>query len=282
MFFNRSKLSKYGRVEEENDMIKVYVKKNIGYNHNILLPGIQNGKRIRYLFYDIKFGDETIIDGLNCDLIFHNCTFTESINIKNAYFIQLKNNRYVFYGYANNYVNLNGHTILIEDNFINESKVKEYDKPFVKININGESVIIENSFVCSEYSGNIGINSKIISLKNSTISSPYVYLNSAYFYNDESMIKALKEIKIDNSNCSFTCAIKSPVTIYNDIKLNTSNSEMIDLNKDKLELLKARIQLLNTLHKVEMNCNRKNDDTLTDMQRELNERKITKVLKKDK
>ncbi len=282
MFFNRSKLSKYGRVEEENDMIKVYVKKSVGYNHKILLTGSQNGKRVRYLFYDINFGDETIIDGSNCDLIFHNCTFTESINIKNAYFIQLKNNRYVFYGYANNYVNLNGHTILIEDNFINESKVKEYDRPFVKLNINGESVIIENSFVCSEYSGNIGINSKIISLKNSTISSPYVYLNSAYFYNDESMIKALKEIKIDNSNYGFTCAIKSPVTIYNNIELNTSNSEIIDLNKDSLELLKARIQLLNTLHKVEMNCNRKNDDTLTDMQRKLNERKITKVLKMDK
>lgn len=284
MFFNRSKLSRYGIVEEENDMIKVHVKKNIVYNHKILLPVSKNGKKVRYLFNDINFGDETVIDGSNCDLFFNNCSFTQSLKVSNANNIQMENNKYVFYSFANNFIELTANEIVVKDNnFTNISFAKKIDEPTVNISLIGSSINIENSVICSEYGGNIKIMTKNLSMRETTINSPHIlYINADHISTKNSVIKASKEIKIDNSNCSFTCAVKSPVTIYNNIKLNTTNSEIIDLNKDSLELLKARMQLLNTLHKVEINCNRKNDDTLTDMQRKLNERKITKVLKKGK
>ncbi len=284
MFFNRSKLSRYGIVEEENDMIKVHVKKNIVYNHKILLPVSKNGKKVRYLFNDINFGDETVIDGSNCDLFFNNCSFTQSLKVSNANNIQMENNKYFFYSFANNFIELTANEIVIKDNnFTNISFAKKIDEPTVNISLIGNSINIENSVICSEYGGNIKIMTKNLSMRKTTINSPHIlYINADHISTKNSVIKASKEIKIDNSNCSFTCAVKSPVTIYNSIKLNTTNSEIIDLNKDSLELLKARMQLLNTLHKVEINCNRKNADTLTDMQRKLNERKITKVLKKGK
>ena len=144
----------------------------------------------------------------------------------------------------------------------------------------GETIKLFNSTVCSEYGGRINIMADYLSLRDSAIRGPHVNITADDVTTKNSVIKARDRITIDNKNCNFNCAIKSPITIYNGIKLNSSNSEIINMDKEKAKLLEYRVLLVETLHKMEMNCMKENSAILSQIQRELRNRLVIKVLKK--
>ena len=96
LFRNKNDLKKFGKVVEDEFIIKVYVKKRVAYSQTIKLPINQNKKKVQYIFENIVFCDETSIDGSNCDLLFRNCSFTQSVDIKSDSDILMKHNKYRF------------------------------------------------------------------------------------------------------------------------------------------------------------------------------------------
>ena len=285
MFGNNKniQLNKLGKVTEEEDKILVYVKRGIVYkycNKVMLCEGIKE-KSIYYIFDNISFGDKTCINGKDAYLIFRNCSFTQSFKVERANQVEMENNKFAFYGYVNNFVDLTANKIIIKNNsFANTSFAKNFDEPRVDFTLIGNTINLENSILCSEYVGNINIMTNYLSLKGSIINSPAVYIAADNITTTNSVIKACNKIEVINKNCNFTCAIKSPITIYNDIKLNSSNSQIIEIDEEKAKLLEYRVQLINTLHQVEMDCLEENSFVLTEIQKKLRNRKISKVLKK--
>lgn len=282
LFRNKNDLKKFGKVVEDEFIIKVYVKKRVAYSQTIKLPINQNKKKVQYIFENIVFCDETSIDGSNCDLLFRNCSFTQSVDIKSDSDILMKHNKYRFYSFADNYVKVKGKKLFIVDNFENTSFAKNLNDSHVEISICGESVIIENSNVCSEYQGNVEINGQKIILNTSTISGQYVSLNGSFISNMHklSKIKASNRVLINNNDCNFTCDIESPIIIYNGIELDTFNKNSIDINKESFELLKARTELLKQFYIIKTKVTEENNKLLNDFQRKLGNRKLLKVLKK--
>lgn len=276
-------LKKYGRVIEEEDKIIVYVKQGIMYKHNHkdLLCDKKNNKSTYYIFDNIIFQDGTFIIGTDANLIFRNCLFTHTIKISRANHIAMENNKYHFYAFEDNCVELTANEVSIRNNdFTNLSMAKKHDEPMLNMTLIGDKVNIENSVVCTEYNGNINIMTQDLSIKESSINGPNVYINADNIRTKKSVIVASQQIEVDNENCNFTCAIKSPVTIYNGIKQNSSNSKIIDIDEEKAKLLRYRMELINTLQKVEVDCIKQNSKILADIQKRLKNRKICKVLKK--
>ena len=291
MFDNKcgnSRLIKYGKVNEYNTIITVYVRQNAVYRHNkkLELPISKNHKRIRFVFKDIFFGDDTFINGSNCDLLFCNCSFTQSIKIENANYVEMNNNRYSFYALSSNYIDVNANKILIRnDNFVNCSPCKIHDKPAVNINLVGDVINIKNSSICIEYNGYINILAKNLLLKESIINGYCIYLYVDNFFSDNGRIVTPKILTIDNENCSFTSEIKSPIIIYNDIRLNTLNLDKINIDKEKEKLLQARGKLLKTLYSIQTKCvdrnNGKHMENQNIIEKRPDNRKKSKVLKID-
>ncbi len=281
---NNIQLNKYGKVIEEQDKTIVHVKQGIVYKYNNkVLPceGLNNGKEVYYVFENINFPDRTYINGTNANLIFNNCAFVQLAKIERAKYIEMNNNKYTFYGFEKNCIELTADEILVKNNDLtNQSFAKKFDEPKVNIILIGDSINIEDSAICTEFSGYINILAQNLFIKESTIKGPEIYLNADNISTKKSVMVAFDEVKIDNKNCNFTCAIKSPITIYNNMKLDSTNSKIIEIDEEKAKLLQARLNLINTLHKVEVDCIRINYEELTVIREKLRSKKVCKVLKK--
>lgn len=276
------KLEKYGKVTYEDDRITVYVKEGLlyKYDNKIFSCDVEEDKDVCFIFDDIYFPANTCISGNNATLIFRNCTFTQGIKVERAKYIEMKNNKYYFFSLVHNLVDLTANKIEIKENFENEYFAKKFDEADVNIYLLGNTINIYNSTVCSEFGGHINIMAENLLLNESVINAPHVHINADNICARTSVIKSLKEITIDNANCNFTCTIKSPIVIYNDIRLNSLNSEIVNIDEEKVKLLEQRVKLIRTLHSIEMDCIRENSAILSEMQRELRNKKIVKVLKR--
>lgn len=276
-------LKKYGKVTHDWNRIIVCVKERLVYKYNNkVLPceGLED-KDIYFIFDGIYFPANTCISGKNAHLIFRNCTFTQTIKVERAKYIEMSNNKYYFFGPEGNYVDLTANEIKInEDNLTNAYFAKDFDERPVNMSLIGEIIKLSSSTICSEYGGHINIMADYLSLHDSSIRGPYVNLTADDITTKNSVIKTTDGITIDNKNCNFNCAIKSPITIYNGIKLNSSNSEIINIDDEKAELLEYRVLLIQTLHKMEMNCIKENSAILSQIQGKLKNRSVAKVLKK--
>jgi len=278
----KMKLKKYGKVTYEDNRITVYVKERLVYKYasKIFPCDVEEDKDVYFIFDDIYFPANTCISGKNANLIFRNCTFTEKIEVEKAKYIEMENNKYYFFSAGCNLVDLTANKIEIKENFENEYFAKKFDEADVNIYLLGNTINIDNSVVCSEFGGHINIMGETLLLNESVINAPHVHINADNIRARDSVIKSPKEITIDNANCNFTCTIKSPIVIYNDIRLNSLNSEIVNIDKEKVKLLEERLKLIKTLHSIEMNCIRENGIILSKVQRELKNKKVVKVLKR--
>ena len=278
----KMKLKKYGKVTYEGDKIIVYVKEGIVYKYSdkILPCDVEEDKNIYFVFDDIYFPANTCISGKNANLIFRNCTFTQSIKVERAKYIEMKSNKYYFFGTVHNCVDLTANEIEIKENFENEYFAKKFDEANVNIYLLGNTINIYNSTVCCEFGGHINIMAENLLLNESVIRAPHVHINADNISTRASVIKSPKEIMIDNANCNFTCTIKSPIVIYNNIRLNSLNSEIVNIDEEKARLLEYRVMLINALNSIGMDCIRENSIILSRVQRELKNKKVARVLKR--
>ena len=278
----KMKLEKYGKVTYEDNRITVYVKEGLvnKYANKILPCDVEEDKDVYFIFDDIFFPANTCISGKNANLIFRNCTFTQGIKVESAKYIEMKYNKYYFFGLVHNCIDLTANKIEIKESFENEYFAKKFDEADVNIYLLGNTINIDNSVVCSEFGGHINIMGENLLLNESVINAPHVHINADNISAKTSVIKSPKEITIDNANCNFTCTIKSPIVIYNDIRLNSLNSEIVNIDEEKAKLLEERSKLIKTLHNIEMDCIRENSIILSKMQRELKNKKVAKVLKR--
>jgi len=283
---------KYGKVVEEDDKIIVYISQGKVYKNKygiFVCEGINDSldeelldKTIYYVFDNIYFDGNTTIYGKNANHIFKECKFNGYLEIKDSDSITMENNKYMFFSFNNNYIELNANNITIKNNdFINASFAKKYDEPKVNIFLLGNKVNIEKSNICTEYAGNINIMSQKLLINNSTINGPNVYINADNILTKKSIIVSSSTIEIKNKNCDFRSAVRAPKVIYNGVKLN-SQSEILEIDKQKSELLKARMELINKLHTIKDRCLEENRQTVIEVEERLNNKKICKILKIDK
>ena len=281
MFKRRNnKIDKYGKEVYEDNKIIVYVKQRVIFGYKTLPFDVEKGKDVSFIFDGLNFDEQTCINGSNANLIFRNCRFSESLKIENAKFIKMENNKYYFFGLSNNFIDLTADKIEIKDNFENEYFAKNFDEADVNISLMGNSININNSVVCCEFGGRIDIIAGDLLLNNSVIKSRHVNISANNIATKASVIKSPKEIIIDNKNCNFTCTIKSPIIIYNNIKLNSLNSEIINIDEEKVKLLEERIKLIEVLNTMKTNCIEENSTILSKVEKELNNKRIAKVLKR--
>lgn len=284
--FNKAKkmkLNKYGKVTYEDNRITVHVKERLVYKYasKIFPCDVEEDKDVYFIFDDIYFPANICISGKNANLIFRNCTFTDGIEVEKAKYIEMENNKYYFFSPAShNCVDLTANKIEIKENFENEYFAKKFVEAYVNIYLLGNIINIDNSVVCSEFGGHINIMAENLLLNESVINAPHVHINADNISAKTSVIKSPKEITIDNANCNFTCTIKSPIVIYNDIRLNSLNSEIVNIDEEKVRLLEERVKLIKTLQDIEMNCTKENSAILSRVQRELRNKKVVKVLKR--
>lgn len=280
---------KYGKVVEEDDKIIIYISQGKVYKNkygifvcegNTTFNKELLNKKVYYIFDNIYFGGNTTIYGKNANLIFKKCTFNGYLEIKDSDSITMEENKYIFYCFNANFIELNSNNITINnDDFTNTSFAKKYDEPKVNISLLANKVNIENSNICTEYAGNINITSKKLSINNSTIKGPNVYVNSDNIFTRKSVVVSSGSIEIDNKNSDFRSVVKAPKVIYNGVKLN-SPSDILEIDKQKAELLKGRMELINKLRTIEDRCLEENRQIVIEVEERLNNKKISRVLKK--
>lgn len=280
-----SQYGKYGKVIEKEDKIIIYINQGKVYKYNnktFDCVAVDDLKDVYYIFNNIFFGDETVIDGRGAKLIFRNCTFNYLFKVLNANYVEIENNKYTFYGFMDkNYVDLTALEIMIKNNdFTNTSLAKKIDKPVVDINLVADKINVDNSILCSEFDGNINIMANKLYLNKSVINGPSIYLMADDLVTTKTIFVASKKIEVDNKKCNFMSSIKSPIVIYNGIMLNSSDSKIVEMNKKKEELLNARIKLINELRLIKEKVLMINNNNLLEIQERLNNKKISKVLKK--
>ncbi len=296
-------VGKLGKIVEEDDKITIYatqrlVDKNNKKNFNELICNGMNtyceeprkiveeiynlNKPIYFMFDGIVFDNFTRLYSHFSNVIFKNCTFNNGLQILYAANVTLENNKYInwtnFYEYGNSFLygDVDKLTI-INDEFVNSYDLKKYSKTRFGINISTNKVNIINSNLCAESQGQINIKAKEMSLVNSTIAGPEIYLDSESIKSSDTILKSDNGIIIDNKNNDFTGDVQAPTVIYNGIDLNASNKSVL-INAEYISLKKARYELLQKLRNLRNYCKQINADKVKGIQEQLDSRPISKVL----
>lgn len=281
-----------GTVVETEDQIICYVKKNkipkknsftwdipcfgISKEHINLLKKYNLNKKICYIFSDITFDKNRInIFGYdNCDIILKNCDFKWGL-----------------------FIHVNG------DCVIDDCDIVAFDR----LSIGADNLTIKNIELCDNVYGcygfnivfgadkkinlvncNFGNNKKRtnitlcsrneIEIENSTMYGETIKIQSDEIYLNDSKIDSSKRVVIESSKDNID-TINSPMVIYNGVEI-TNNNKPINLDRKSLNLHFKRLKLLETLKNIKNNCEEINNRKLSTYKDKLNDKPVSKILKK--
>lgn len=257
-------------------------------------------KPVHYIVKDIDFDMEVNImaSTRNCHVTFENCTFTTLVRIDFADHLTFKNNKYKACTYKN-YLSLipEGHFYIStgesQNNtieFINDtidvpdlqyipiikaprgSKINNIKKANVEMWLYAKNIIMTNMNVIKAESmdlrtDNLIINNSNIDSKELSVYAKDIMANNSAINTDIADINSEKDnaiSQIQNININYN-------HLYVDgIEVN-KNEKNID--NQSLKLQQQRLELINTLNKIERTCK----ETIAD---EIKKQPITRVLKK--
>lgn len=279
---------KFGKIVEEDDKIIVYatqrlVDKNCKdfvyylwcyglevFYDDKTMENFKLNKPVYYVFDGIKFDHFVKFSSRFCNVIFKNCTFDNGLQTWHCANLTLENNKYhnwtnihSSFLFGNNF----GELTIKNDEFVNSYENKSYVETKFGVCVSADKVNIINSNICAESQGKIDIDAKEISIINSTVTGPEIYLDSDSIKSSNSVLKSNNGIMIDNKNCDFTGDVQAPTVIYNGVYLIASN-KTISVNEADVNLNKARQELLQSLRILRDHC-----------QRKLNSQPLSRVLK---
>lgn len=256
-------------------------------------------KPVHYIVENAIFDKEINIMASmkNCYVTFKNCTFTGAIEIDFADRITFINNTYVAQNYKNicsiykegefcistyknkneiNKIEIFNDRIETEPSFTiptikakeKYSKVDKVKKPIVEIWLSAREIIIKKTDILDVKS--ININSDKLLLSNTNIKSEEIEINATYFENDYSKIQSdIITINTDEYNQNNT-VISSKAIFINGIEKNRNEK---NITPDTLKLQKQRLELIDTLNKIERKCEKQ-------IREEIKRQPLTRVLKK--
>lgn len=285
-------IGKLGKIKEEDDKFICYIAKikNNKYSHNLYLNilGIDNNseiikelnlnKPLYYVFENITFNTSLDINS-RVNLTFKNCTFNnravitskENVDFINNKFINKKDNYYYYFLEV-----LAKNANFIDNEFLNEDRIVSNLE--VAINMGIEEVLnITNSKINTF--ADIIITSEKIIIDNSEIKSHRMELNAESIKSTNSIINA-KRLYVDNEQFDFEENIKSPYINYNGVIIKSNENEIIKIDKEKIKLMYARKQLIESLKKINEKCKEINSERIKYIKNSLNKQTINKVLKK--
>jgi hypothetical protein len=290
-----------GKIVEEDDKIVIYAtqklvdkngKKIIYELHSSgmntyyeksreIVEKYKLNKPVYFVFDGIKFDRYVQLSSHFSNVIFKNCTFDNGLQVFHCENLTLENNKYynwIDFGYKPFLSGKVKELTIKNDKFVNSYENKKYSETKFGIQISSDKVNIVNSNICAESHGKINIDAKEISIINSTISAPEIYLGSDSIKSSNSVIKSNNGIIIDNKNCDFNGNVQAPIVIYNGIDLNASN-KTISVNESDVNLKKARQKLLNKLRYLRDYCEQININKSQKIKKQLDSQPISKVLR---
>ena len=297
-------VGKLGKIVEEDDKIIIYatqkfVDKNCkegiyklkcyGMNTHYekskeIVEKYKLNKPVYFVFDGIKFDSIVTISSYFSNVIFKNCTFDDGVQVLYSDNLTLENNKYrnrydsYIYGDSFLYGRFVVELTIKNDEFVNSYEDKKYGKNKFGVCVSANKVNIVNSNICAESKGKIDINANEISIIDSIITGPEIYLDSDSVKSSNSLLKSSNGIMIDNKNCDFTGDVEAPTVIYNGVDLNVSN-KTISVNEADVNLEKARQELLQKLRKLRDYCQRVNKNKADEIQKQLDLQPISRVLK---
>ena len=296
-------VGKLGKIVEEDDKIIVYATqrlvdengKNVFYELRCngmntyyeksreIVEKYKLNKPVYFVFDGIKFDCFVRLSSHFSNVIFKNCTFDNGLQVFHCENLTLENNKYHnwtdFYGYGNSFLFGGfGELTIKNDEFVNSYENKKYGKTKFGVCVSAIKVNIVNSNICAESQGKIDIDAKEISIIDSTVTGPEIYLDSDSIKSSNSVIKSNNGIMIDNKNCDFNGDVQAPTVIYNGVDLNASN-ETISVNEADVNLKKARQELLQKLRSLRDYCQQVNRKKSCEIQQQLDTQPISRVLK---
>ena len=256
-------------------------------------------KTVHYIIRNVDFDREINIQTSmkNCHVTFENCTFKESIGIDFADYITFIKNKYKAKDHKN-YFSLvpEGHFYIstrrdkneinniefIDDNIevddINiipiirgndtNRKVNRKRSPIIKLWLYGKEVKFENTAIVDAESIEIGTDT--LTLNSTSISSKEIEIDSENLIADTNTTIDTEIISIENNNEAQIKKIDAKSIFINGIE---ANKNKLHLDSDDLELQKKRLELINTLNKIELSC----EETISE---KIKKQPLTKVLKK--
>ena len=296
-------VGKLGKIVEEDDKIIVYATqklvdkngKNVFYELSCngmntyyeksreIVEKYKLDKPVYFVFDGIKFDCFVRLSSHFSNVIFKNCTFDNGLQVFHCENLTLENNKYRnwtdFYGYGNSFLfGRFGKLTIKNDEFVNSYENKKYGKTKFGVRVSADKVDIVNSNICAESQGKIYIDAKKISIIDSTVTGPEIYLDSDSIKSSNSILKSNNGIMIDNKNCDFTGDVQSPTVIYNGVSLNSSN-ETISVNEADVKLKSARQELIQKLRNLKDYCQQVNRNKAYKIQEKLDSQPISRVLK---
>jgi len=296
-------VGKLGKIVEQDDKIIVYITqklvdkngKNVCYELRCvgmnthydksreIIKKYKLAKPVYFVFDGIKFDCFVKLSSYFSNVIFKNCIFDNGLQVFHCKNLTLENNKYHnwtdFYGYGNSFLfGKFGELTIKNDEFINSYENKKYGKNKFGVCVSATKVNIANSNICAESQGKIDIDAKEISIIDSIVTGPEVYLNSDSIKSSNSVLKSNNGIMIDNKNCDFTGDVQAPIVIYNGVDLNASD-ETILVSETDVNLKKARQKLLQKLCSLRDYCQQVNKNKSFAIQQQLDFQPISKILK---
>lgn len=172
--------------------------------------------------------------------------------------------------------------IFINDNFVNSAEVIRWEesitpKPHFGMDVNAESIEFINTKVDTDYLSNIKCDD--ISISDSQFKVKELYLDTKRIESGNSLIIASSGVMIDNSedkeflqNIFYPLSyVQVPIKFYNGVELNCE--------KNQGDLVRLRYDLIDRLRKIRNYCLQINDNKIEQLQKELNNKAISKIYK---
>jgi len=258
-------------------------------------------KSVYYIFENIDFNTSVEVSAnLGTHVVFRNCSFKDNIGIHWADEITFENNKYYdrapFYSYGNTFLCSGKAGIrnlrFVNDSFLNfdeghhptrfgmDIEVGELEIINTKIEVmNG--TMFEGKEWCPN-KGGLNIRADKIRIINSSIEVAELYLDSKSIKADSgSTIKASRGIIIENKENDLEIGnVLTPYLVYNGLELTETRGNNITINKENIELLKARTDLAKVFREVKDMGISTNEKVLDDIRRKLDVKPLRRVLKK--
>lgn len=244
-------------------------------------------KPVYYIIYDIKFDKEINIRASvkNCHVLFENCTFTGAVEIDFADHITFINNTYK----AQNYENFR--SIHKEGDFCISTRANKEEINKIEFLKERIDVDCSNSILSKQKMPNLQIwlyakeiymtTTDVVDAKSIDICADDFCIVSGKITSEETQINT-KEIGmycatiksdiisvIADAPSRLRGKLKSSSLFINGIEMNKNE----DISKENLELQQKRLELINSLKKIERTCEKQ-------IAEELKREPLTRILKK--
>lgn len=284
-----------GIIKETDDKIICYVKKNVGKldisgktiacfgiaSENQELANVYHiNKPVCYVFEGIEFNKQHmyIFGYNNCEVIVKDCKFKYGLTIHVNGTCILDNNCIIP---LHNGINISADNLIIKNiNIDNKFKPAILGKQNIMIGATKDLDIIETNIGAINENLNISIfSSDKMNVINSKIAGNVVKCGAIDFQineNSEIIASSMIDIKakqFDKIN------IKSPKIFYNEQEI-ISEKEKITLRKIKSPLELKIKELIDTLKIIKEECERTNSEDIKTYKSSLNNKSISRVLKK--